>query len=105
MKAIIEKITGLLPNMYKTISSIIGLIPIGAVFGIAAYTAKIEIRDLDLWLHIGMGRFMTINKVLPPSVDMLSCSIAGTPWINHEWLFQIIVYNMFSNEVYHLSIY
>ena len=31
-----------------------------------------------------------------PDVDFLSCTIAGTPWSNHEWLFQIIVYKIFS---------
>ena len=66
----------------------------GAIFGIVFYMAHLEVKDLDLWLHIGVGRFIVTNGVVP-HFDVLSCTIAGTPWINHEWLFQVIVYNIF----------
>jgi len=72
----------------------VGLLPIGALFGLLAFVANVEIRDLDLWLHIGVGKFIWQHHMVP-SVDILSCSIAGKPWINHEWLFQIIVYNIY----------
>jgi tetratricopeptide (TPR) repeat protein len=71
-----------------------GLLPLGAIFGFVFYMAQIEIKDLDLWLHIGVGKFITLNRYVP-AYDILSHTIAGTPWINHEWLFQVIVYNIY----------
>ena len=77
--------------VWKKISYLVGLLPLGALFGLVAYVANIEIKDLDLWLHIATGRYIVTNHVIP-QVDVLSCSFAGAPWINHEWLFQVIVY-------------
>lgn len=81
-------------HFWKKVSYYTGLLPFGAIFGIAFYLASIEIKDLDLWLHLGVGRFIAANHFVP-SYDILSCSIAGAPWVNHEWLFQIVVYNIF----------
>lgn len=76
---------------YKTLSRITGYFAIGVLFGLYALSANIEIKDLDLWLHLKMGKFI-IEHGYVPNVDVLSASIAGKPWINHEWLFQVIVY-------------
>src|SRR3989338_7492192 len=81
-------------NFWKKFSYWAGLPPLGAIFGLVYYLAHLEIKDLDLWLHIGVGRFIVTNGVVP-HFDVLSCAIAGTPWVNHEWLFQVIVYNIF----------
>lgn len=81
-------------NFWKKVSYYTGLLPFGAIFGVVFYLASIEIKDLDLWLHLGMGKFIAANHFVP-SYDMLSCTIAGAPWVNHEWLFQVIVYNIF----------
>ncbi len=81
-------------KIIRQLSYYVGLLPIGAIFGLAAFVAQIEIKDLDLWLHLGMGRFIMQNHYIP-SQDVLSCTVAGTPWINHEWLFQVIVYNLY----------
>jgi len=81
-------------NFWKKISYYAGYIPIGALFGLVVYFANFEIRDLDLWLHIAMGRFIAVNHFVP-DFDVLSCSLAGAPWNNHEWLFQVLVYNLY----------
>ena len=83
-------------NFWKKFSYWAGLLPLGAIFGLVFYLAHLEVKDLDLWLHIGVGRFIVTQGIIPFS-DVLSCSIAGTPWVNHEWLFQVIVYNIFQN--------
>lgn len=80
-------------NFWKKFSYWAGLLPLGAIFGLVFYLAHLEVKDLDLWLHIGVGRHIVTNGV--PFADVLSCTIAGTPWVNHEWLFQVIVYNIF----------
>ena len=81
-------------NFWRKADRIFGLLPLAAIFAILVVSANIEIKDLDLWLHLAMGRFITLHRFVP-SVDVLSCSIAGSPWVNHEWLFQIIVYNIY----------
>lgn len=83
-------------NFWKKTDYILGLFPFVAIFAVLVVSANIEIKDLDLWLHIAMGKFITLNRYVP-SIDMLSCSIQGNPWINHEWLFQVIVYNIFNS--------
>jgi tetratricopeptide (TPR) repeat protein len=78
-------------DFYKRLNWIFGLLAIGVLFALIAFFPTIEIKDLDLWLHIKMGEFIVQNGYVP-SVDVLSASFAGKPWINHEWLFQVIVY-------------
>ena len=51
----------------------------------------IEIKDLDIWLHLATGRYI-FETFSIPKIDILSCTIANQPWINHEWLFQMIIF-------------
>jgi tetratricopeptide (TPR) repeat protein len=85
-------------SFWKRLSSIFGLLALMGIFGLLIFSANLEIKDLDLWLHIGVGRYIVEHGFQVPSVDILSCTISGKPWVNHEWLFQIIVYfiNQFS---------
>ncbi|HSV43644.1 MAG TPA: hypothetical protein VLJ10_03730, partial [Candidatus Bathyarchaeia archaeon] len=79
-------------DFYRRLTLCFGFFAIAAIFCMQGLVANIEVKDLDLWLHIGMGRYIVNNHFSIPSVDILSSSVAGTPWINHEWLFQVIVY-------------
>ncbi len=81
-------------KILKRIDYIVGMLPIGAIFGMLIYMANIEIKDLDLWLHLAVGKHITINHFIP-TFDFLSCSLKFKEWVNHEWLFQILVYNIF----------
>jgi len=83
-------------GFYKRLSNIFGLMAIAAVFALTVFLAGLEIKDLDLWLHMGVGRFIVQHGYVP-SVDILSHTIAGHPWINHEWLFQVIVFTLYQN--------
>ncbi|MBF0619108.1 MAG: hypothetical protein HQL19_02955 [Candidatus Omnitrophica bacterium] len=78
---------------YRKLNEYFGLIAFGVFFGLLAFAATIEVKDYDIWLHMGMGKFI-LNHHVVPDVDVLSCSIAGKPWVNHEWLFQVIVYKV-----------
>ena len=70
-------------NFWKNVSYYFGLISIFVLFGLVVMAANIEIKDLDLWLHLKMGEIITQSKHVP-DVDILSCTIAGKPWVNHE---------------------
>lgn len=50
-----------------------------------------EIFDLDLWLHLKTGETIVAQKTVP-SADIFSFAIQGKPWINHEWLFQVLAH-------------
>lgn len=79
---------------WNMISRWAGYIAIGLLFGITSFMGNLEIKDLDLWLHIGAGRFITRNGYIP-LFDIFSSTIAGQPWDNHEWLFQVLVYRLY----------
>ncbi len=77
--------------LWKKINFYIGFLVIGVLFGLTVFLANVEVKDLDLWLHLKVGEFIIQNGFVP-SVDVLSCSIQGSHWVNHEWLFQVITY-------------
>jgi tetratricopeptide (TPR) repeat protein len=52
--------------------------------------SNVEIKDMDLWLHLASGQFILEHRYVP-DVDIFSATIAGKPWLNHEWLFQIVI--------------
>ena len=81
-------------EFYKRLSYLFGLYTLLVLFGLAIFMANVEIKDFDLWLHIKMGQFIVQNGYVP-SVDVLSATMAGKSWVNHEWLFQVIVYSVF----------
>ncbi len=80
---------------WRKLSVLTGLFALAAVFGLTIFAANLEIKDLDLWLHIGTGRYIIEHHFQVPKTDVLSCTIAGKPWNNHEWLFQVIVSQIF----------
>ncbi len=83
-------------SFYRKLSYAFGYILLAVLFGLAIFAANIEIKDLDLWLHIKMGKVILENGYVP-AVDILSNTVAGKPWINHEWLFQVVVYWVYSH--------
>lgn len=82
---------------WKKISFFAGWMAILFLFCLIILAANIEIKDLDLWLHLASGRYILENGTVP-AADIFSCTLSQKPWINHEWLFQVIVY-----AVYHLA--
>ena len=67
------------------------------LFGLVTLCANIEIKDVDLWLHLAAGKHI-VQTLAIPKVDFLSCTVTNTPWINHEWLFQTIVYLAYNSS-------
>jgi hypothetical protein len=50
-----------------------------------------EVIDPDIWWHLRNAEFLMQHHQLP-RVDMYSFTVAGAPWINHEWLSEIPFY-------------
>ncbi|MBF0485450.1 MAG: tetratricopeptide repeat protein [Candidatus Omnitrophica bacterium] len=78
-------------EFYRKLSWIAGFMAIGILFGLISFCATIEIKDLDLWLHIKAGEYIFTHGFVP-TTDVFSCTAMGLPWNNHEWLFQVILY-------------
>jgi len=74
---------------YKKLSGFSGYLAIAFLFGLVFFMTNIEIKDMDLWLHLAVGKYIVQNLSIPHS-DFFSSTIVNTPWINHEWLFQVM---------------
>ena len=42
-------------RFWKQLSTILGWLSIGVLFGLITFTSSLEVKDLDLWLHLRMG--------------------------------------------------
>lgn len=47
--------------------------------------------DPDIWWHLRNAEYLIKNHQLPRS-DMYSFTVAGHPWMNHEWLAEVPFY-------------
>jgi hypothetical protein len=47
--------------------------------------------DPDYWWHVKTGQFIAETGTLP-RVDIFSYTVAGQPWVTHEWLTQLLLY-------------
>jgi len=85
---LLERINPFLKKANYTISLLLVVI---LFFGIMTHLNK-EVRDLDIWLHLKTGEQIALNKEVPLT-DIFSFTKQGQPWINHEWLFQLLTYS------------
>ncbi len=53
--------------------------------------AERNLPDPDIWWHLRNAQYLFENYHLP-SFDTYSFTVAGQPWINHEWLAEIPYY-------------
>jgi len=61
-------------------------------FGLLAMTAR-SATDPDLWWHLRTGQLMVeIHHV--PHTDPFSFTREGSPWISHEWLSEVVFYEL-----------
>jgi len=58
---------------------------------LAAATTLSPIRNYDYWWHLKTGAVI-LSEGRIPRHDPYSFTAAGTPWIDHEWLFQVLAY-------------
>src|SRR4029077_5220616 len=47
--------------------------------------------DADVWWHLASGRWMWEHHAILRN-DPFSYTVFGHAWIDHEWLFQILLY-------------
>ncbi|HEX3579769.1 MAG TPA: hypothetical protein VHY33_14495 [Thermoanaerobaculia bacterium] len=62
-----------------------------AFFVLAAIAAVAPIRSYDYFWHLTTGRWIVAHHAIP-RFDPLALASAHVPWINGEWLYQIVLY-------------
>ena len=55
-----------------------------------------SVKDTDLWWQIKTGQFIWTSRSVPTE-DPFSFTTAGVRWIDHEWLSQVIFYQVFAH--------
>ena len=63
--------------------------------GLAGFFTYFPITDGDIFWHLAAGREMVAHKHFL-SVDPFSFTLQSPPWIDLHWLFQLIVYGLYS---------
>jgi hypothetical protein len=65
------------------------------VMSVALYALSRTVADLDLWGHIKFGEHIwRTGRAIQP--DPYSYVTGGQTWFNHEWLAEVIFYQVFS---------
>jgi hypothetical protein len=60
--------------------------------GLFAMTAR-NVTDPDVWWHLKTGQYIAQHKSVPHT-DPFSYTRAGEPWVAHEWLTEILLYEL-----------
>jgi len=61
------------------------------LFVLVAIAAVAPIRSYDYFWHLATGRWIVEHRALPV-FDPLAVASAHVPWINGEWLYEIVLY-------------
>lgn len=69
--------------------AVLTLVLIGLQFIFALY--RRDMNDPDIWWHMRNAQYL-LQQHHFPRTDMYSFTVAGHPWINHEWLSEIPYY-------------
>jgi hypothetical protein len=65
------------------------------LFGLLAMTARNAV-DPDLWWHLRTGQWIAETGHIPHS-DPFSFTRAGQPWVSHEWLSEVVFYEIWKH--------
>ena len=61
------------------------------IFSVAIFAVNRGfLKDPDVYWHIATGRWMLVEHAFPRH-DVFSHTAAGQPWVNMEWLAQIVL--------------
>lgn len=69
--------------------AVLTMVLVGIVFILSLY--RPDMNDPDIWWHMRNAQFLFQQHQFPRH-DMYSFTVAGHPWINHEWLSEIPYY-------------
>lgn len=64
------------------------------ICGLGFLLASTSARNSDLWLHLASGRSIS-ERLLPAGKDPFSSTTQGVFWVNHTWLSDLLLYQIF----------
>src|SRR5437016_8251400 len=67
------------------------------LFVLVAIAAVAPIRSYDYFWHLAAGRWIVDHHAIP-ATDPLAVASVRTPWINGEWLYQVVLYATHVND-------
>jgi len=70
------------------------LVPLAAIT-----VAWVQPVDFDYWWHVETGEYIVRSQTIPRS-DIFSFTSAGEPWVDHEWLSQVLMFAIDSTAGY-----
>ncbi len=68
---------------------------IAMLVGLGVLLSLTPIIAFDAWTHLAAGRLIGQNLSVP-SHDPFSWALAGAPWVDHEWLFQVFAWLVYA---------
>jgi hypothetical protein len=63
---------------------------VASVLAFAAVAGTLRLRAYDTFWHLAAGRWILEHGAVP-RVDPFRFTSHGTPWVDHEWLFQVAI--------------
>src|SRR5580698_7161894 len=76
------------PSRFRTTNVFLTVLFLG-LFAMAAR----NVTDPDVWWHLKTGQFIAEHKAVPHT-DPFSYTRAGEPWVAHEWLSELLLYQL-----------
>ncbi|MCF7908307.1 MAG: hypothetical protein K9L86_05510 [Candidatus Omnitrophica bacterium] len=78
----------------KVIQTIVRFLKVPILFIFFSYLVLCACYNLggaDYFFHTKVGEYITISKVIPKT-DIFSFTMNGKGWVDHEWLYQALIY-------------
>jgi hypothetical protein len=75
--------------------SLSNVFPVVLLLGLLGMTAR-PATDPDLWWHLRTGQWIMETGHVPHS-DPFSFTRAGHPWVSHEWLSEVVFYELWKH--------
>jgi len=72
----------------------LGRVSVVLICGLAFLLASTPARNSDLWLHLASGRELSAGR-LPDGTDPFSSTTQGVFWVNHSWLSDFVLYQIY----------
>ncbi|HEY7330472.1 MAG TPA: hypothetical protein VH592_22720 [Gemmataceae bacterium] len=82
------------PEKRATRFGVIDALLAALICGLAFLLASTAARNSDLWLHLAAGRWLSTQR-LPDGTDPFSSATQGVFWVDHTWLSDIILYQIY----------
>src|SRR5262245_43512644 len=71
------------------------LVIVVLVYCIPTFLAMVPVVDPDIWWHLRTGQWIADHAQVPVT-DSFSAYGSGKPWVAYSWLFEILIYALFT---------